>query len=62
MMGQTSTLQLNQPDIARYARSKRSTLWSQLLALPVANTVGAVLGIFGTAAIYNKWGSLDWNP
>ncbi|KAJ9143681.1 hypothetical protein NKR23_g6446 [Pleurostoma richardsiae] len=32
------------------------------LSLSLANIVGAVLSIFGTAAIYNKWGNLDWNP
>ncbi|OAA61960.1 allantoin [Niveomyces insectorum RCEF 264] len=62
IMGKTSTLVVNQPDIARYAKHKTSPVFSQLVALPVANTVGATLGIFATNSIYNKWGGLDWNP
>ncbi|KAL1900306.1 hypothetical protein Sste5346_002617 [Sporothrix stenoceras] len=61
IMGKTSTLVVNQPDIARYA-NKRTAVLSQLLALPVCNTVGATLGIFATNSIYNRWGNLDWNP
>jgi NCS1 family nucleobase:cation symporter-1 len=61
-MGKTSTLTINQPDIARYAKKPSSTVWSQLIALPVANTLGATLGIYGTAAIYNAWNNLNWNP
>lgn len=61
-MGKTSTLVVNQPDIARYAKTKMSPVFSQLVALPVANTVGATLGIYATNSIYNKWGNLDWNP
>ncbi|ERT02397.1 uracil transporter [Sporothrix schenckii 1099-18] len=61
IMGKTSTLVVNQPDIARYAR-RRSAVLSQLVSLPVCNTVGATLGIFATNAIHNRWGHLDWNP
>jgi nucleobase:cation symporter-1, NCS1 family len=61
-MGKTSTLVINQPDIARYAKKPSATIFSQIIALPVANTVGAALGIFGTAAIYNVWGNLNWTP
>ncbi|KAF2704927.1 allantoin permease [Pleomassaria siparia CBS 279.74] len=62
IMGKTSTLVINQPDIARYAKRPSATIWSQLIALPVANTVGATVGIYGTAAIYNVWSNLNWNP
>ncbi|KAK5125688.1 hypothetical protein LTR85_011962 [Meristemomyces frigidus] len=62
IMGKTSTLVVNQPDIARYARTKWSPVWSQLIALPLGNTGCAALGIFATANIYNLWGNLDWNP
>lgn len=61
-MGKTSTLVINQPDIARYAKKPSATILSQIIALPVANTVGATLGIFGTAAINNVWGNLNWTP
>ncbi|CAK7229222.1 hypothetical protein SCUCBS95973_007148 [Sporothrix curviconia] len=61
IMGKTSTLVVNQPDIARYAH-RRSAVLSQLVALSLCNTVGATLGIFATNSIYNKRGSLVWNP
>jgi NCS1 family nucleobase:cation symporter-1 len=38
---QTSPSQVNQPDLARYAKTRTSPLWSQLLALPIANTAVA---------------------
>ncbi|KAI1343130.1 allantoin permease [Xylariaceae sp. FL0016] len=62
VMGKTSTSIVNQPDLARYARNKTSPTWSQLIALPIGNTLCATLGIFGTSAIYSAWGELIWNP
>jgi NCS1 family nucleobase:cation symporter-1 len=53
---------VNQPDIARYARSKVAPVWSQLIMFPAASTVCAAMGIYGTQAIYNAWGNIDWNP
>ncbi|KAH9884094.1 permease for cytosine/purines, uracil, thiamine, allantoin-domain-containing protein [Xylariomycetidae sp. FL2044] len=62
VMGKTSTSIVNQPDLARYARTKTAPTWSQLVALPVGNTLCATLGIFGTSAIRAGWGELIWNP
>ncbi len=62
VMGKTSTSIVNQPDLARYARTKTAPSWSQLIALPVGNTLCATLGIFGTSAIRAGWGQLIWNP
>lgn len=62
VMGKTSTLVVNQPDIARYARTRNTPVWSQALALPIGNTGCAALGIFATAAIKNAWGTALWNP
>ena len=61
IMGKTSTLVVNQPDMARYA-NRRSAVLTQIVTLPVCNTVGATLGIFATQSIFNRWGNLDWNP
>ncbi|WVQ81069.1 hypothetical protein IAT38_003191 [Cryptococcus sp. DSM 104549] len=61
-MGKTSPSQVNQPDLARYAHNKSAPLWSQLIALPVANTAVACLGIFATSSVYAAWGTLIWNP
>jgi nucleobase:cation symporter-1, NCS1 family len=62
VMGKTSTSIVNQPDLARYARTKTAPMWSQLIALPVGNTLCATLGIFGASAIRAGWGELIWNP
>lgn len=35
-------------------------MWSQLIALPVGNTLCATLGIFGASAIHAGWGQLIW--
>ncbi|KAK8175561.1 permease for cytosine/purines, uracil, thiamine, allantoin-domain-containing protein [Phyllosticta citrichinensis] len=61
-MGKTSTSVVNQPDLARYARTKTAPMWSQLLALPIGNTLCATLGMFGTSAINAAWGEEIWNP
>lgn len=62
VMGKTSTSIVNQPDLARYARNKTAPMWSQLIALPIGNTLCATLGIFGASAIRTAWGQLIWNP
>ncbi|EXJ96161.1 hypothetical protein A1O1_01287 [Capronia coronata CBS 617.96] len=61
-MGKTSTQTVNQTDLARYARTPSSPFWSQLLALPIGNTLCATLGIFATSATQQAWGTTIWNP
>jgi len=63
-MGKTASNIVNQPDLARYARTRSAPLWSQLLALPIGNTLCATLGIFGTSAIKQAWDleKAIWNP
>lgn len=55
-MGNTATLITNQPDIARWSRTKTGAMWSQLFTNPIAVTLSASLGILSTAAINNAWG------
>jgi nucleobase:cation symporter-1, NCS1 family len=43
-MGKTSTQAVNQTDLARYARTAQAPFWSQLIALPIGNTLCATLG------------------
>ncbi|KAH8668846.1 permease for cytosine/purines, uracil, thiamine, allantoin-domain-containing protein [Xylariales sp. PMI_506] len=62
LMGKTSTSIVNQPDIARYSRTRTAPMWSQLIALPVGNTLCAIFGILATSAIRASWGQLLWNP
>jgi len=61
-MGNTATLICNQPDIARWAKTKTGAMWSQLFTNPIAVTLSAALGILSTAAINNAWGLELWNP
>jgi len=60
-MGNTATLITNQPDIARWSRSRTGAMWSQLFTNPLAVTLSASLGILSTAAINNAWGLQLWN-
>jgi len=61
-MGNTATLITNQPDIARWSKTKTGSQWSQLITNPIAVTLSASLGILATAAINNTWGLDLWNP
>ncbi|KAF4624327.1 hypothetical protein G7Y89_g13845 [Cudoniella acicularis] len=63
-MGNTATLITNQPDIARWSKTKSGAQWSQLITNPIAVTLSASLGILATAAINNTWGLETplWNP
>jgi NCS1 family nucleobase:cation symporter-1 len=63
-MGNTATLITNQPDIARWSKTRSGSQWSQLITNPIAVTVSASLGILATAAINNSWGLAKplWNP
>lgn len=60
-MGNTATLITNQPDYARWSKTKTGAMWSQLLTNPIAVTLSASLGILSTAAINNAWGLALWN-
>lgn len=60
-MGNTATLITNQPDIARWSRTKTGAMWSQLLTNPIAVTLSASLGILSTSAINNAWNLELWN-
>lgn len=60
-MGNTATLITNQPDIARWSKTKSGAMWSQLFTNPIAVTLSASLGILSTAAINNNWGLALWN-
>ena len=57
-MGKTSTQTVNQTDLAQYARTARAPFWSQLIALPIGNTLCATLGIFATSSTHRAWGVL----
>ncbi len=52
-MGNTATLITNQPDIARWSKTRTGAQWPQLITNPLAVTLSASLGILATAAINN---------
>nr|POE77586.1 allantoin permease [Quercus suber] len=60
-MGNTATLITNQPDIARWSKTKSGAMWSQLFSNPIAVTLSASLGILSTSALNNAWGLALWN-
>jgi NCS1 family nucleobase:cation symporter-1 len=61
-MGKTSSIAVNQTDLARYARTPNSPFLSQLISLPIGNTLCATLGIFATSSLQRAWGVTLWNP
>jgi NCS1 family nucleobase:cation symporter-1 len=61
-MGNTATLITNQPDIARWSKTKSGAQWSQMITQPIGVTLSASLGILATAAVNNNWGLALWNP
>ena len=61
-MGNTATLITNQPDIARWSKTKSGAMYTNLVVNPLAITLSASLGILSTAAINNSWGLQLWNP
>ncbi|KAI9692296.1 MAG: hypothetical protein M1822_006527 [Bathelium mastoideum] len=60
-MGNTATLITNQPDLARWSRTKSGAMYTNLIVNPLAITLSASLGILSTAAINNSWGLQLWN-
>ncbi|KAK4983220.1 hypothetical protein LTR66_008915 [Elasticomyces elasticus] len=60
-MGNTATLITNQPDLARWSKTRTGAMYSQLITNPIAVTLSASLGILSTAAINNAWGLELWN-
>ena len=60
-MGNTATLITNQPDIARWSKTKTGAMWSQLFSNPIAVTFSASLGILSTSAINTNWNLALWN-
>jgi NCS1 family nucleobase:cation symporter-1 len=61
-MGKTSSIAVNQTDLARYARTPSAPFLSQLISLPIGNTLCAALGIFATSSTQRAWGVTLWNP
>jgi len=55
VIGLFSSLAVNMPDFARFAKSAKAS-WSQALLLPIIGTMGALSPIFVTSAYKEIWG------
>ena len=56
VVGLFSSLAVNMPDFARFAKSPKVFAFNQFFALPVIGTIGALCPIFVTAAHSYFWG------
>ncbi|KAL3234309.1 Uridine permease [Nakaseomyces bracarensis] len=57
-----STLILNAPDFSRFAKTPKSSIYSQLFILPVCYAVISLIGILSASAAYRIYGVNYWNP
>ncbi|CCE64786.1 hypothetical protein TPHA_0I02850 [Tetrapisispora phaffii CBS 4417] len=57
-----STLILNAADFSRFAKSPKSSTYSQFIALPLCYAIISLIGILTTSAAYNMYGINYWSP
>ncbi|KAH7587657.1 hypothetical protein J7298_01426 [Nakaseomyces glabratus] len=57
-----STLILNAPDFSRFAKTPKSSIYSQLFILPICYAVISLIGILSASAAYKLYGVNYWNP
>ena len=57
-----STLILNAPDFSRFARTRRSSIYSQMIILPLMYAIISIIGILVTSAAYTMYGENYWSP
>ncbi|KAK2035707.1 hypothetical protein LZ31DRAFT_601964 [Colletotrichum somersetense] len=55
-MGNLATLITNQPDVARWSKTRHGPGLVSILVKPISCTLSASLGVLATAAINGKWG------
>jgi NCS1 family nucleobase:cation symporter-1 len=57
-----ATLIVNDPDFARFAKTPKDALWSQLLAIPIGFGITSFIGIIASSASTVLYGAPVWNP
>lgn len=57
-----ATLIVNAPDFSRFSKTPMSSLWVQLLAIPLLFSITCLIGIIVTAAGYELYGINYWSP
>ncbi|CCE65638.1 hypothetical protein TPHA_0M00630 [Tetrapisispora phaffii CBS 4417] len=61
-MNNFSTLTVNAPDFSRFSKTKISSLYSQMFAIPFLFSITSLIGILVTAAGYELYGENYWSP
>ncbi|EEA25686.1 uracil permease [Talaromyces marneffei ATCC 18224] len=57
-----ATLIVNDPDFSRFSKTKTSSLWSQLFAIPVGFAVTSFIGIIASSSSTVIYGKTIWSP
>ncbi|CDO94335.1 unnamed protein product [Kluyveromyces dobzhanskii CBS 2104] len=57
-----STLILNAPDFARFSKTKYSSIYSQLIFIPILYCILGIIGILITSAAFHMYEVNYWNP
>ncbi|KAK0459011.1 NCS1 nucleoside transporter family [Desarmillaria tabescens] len=57
-----ATLALNICDFTRYAKSRRTVVWTNIFSLSIPVTLCAILGVVVTSAVKVIYGVTTWNP
>ncbi|KAK0220003.1 NCS1 nucleoside transporter family [Armillaria fumosa] len=57
-----ATLALNICDFTRYAKSRRTVVWTNIFSLSIPVTLCAILGVVVTSAVQIIYGVTTWNP
>ncbi|CEP60436.1 uridine permease LALA0_S01e10836g [Lachancea lanzarotensis] len=57
-----STLILNAPDFSRFAKTRHSSIYSQMIILPLMYAIISIIGILVTSAAYTMYGVNYWSP
>lgn len=57
-----STLILNAPDFARFSKTKHSSIYSQLIFIPIVYSILGIIGILITSSAFHMYHVNYWNP
>lgn len=57
-----ATLIVNAPDFSRFSKTKNSSIYSQLIAIPVCFSITSLIGILVSSASTSMYGETYWSP
>lgn len=61
-IGNFAALIMNDPDFARFAKTPKDALWSQLLTIPIGFGITSFIGIIVSSSSSVIYGEAVWNP